>query len=112
MRYGENNHQQAWFYEDVIPKSFSISQAKQLHGKQLSYNNIKDADAASRIIREFEPTTVGLKHMNHAESVAEKQLKRPGTERMKPIQFQFLVGSLHLTGKLIWQQHKSYINYS
>ncbi|WP_283600747.1 bifunctional phosphoribosylaminoimidazolecarboxamide formyltransferase/IMP cyclohydrolase [Ligilactobacillus aviarius] len=65
MRYGENSHQKAWFYEDVIPKSFSISQAKQLHGKQLSYNNIKDADAALRIIREFdEPTAVGLKHMN------------------------------------------------
>ena len=65
MRYGENSHPKAWFYEDVIPKSFSISQAKQLHGKQFSYNNIKDADAALRIIREFdEPTAVGLKHMN------------------------------------------------
>lgn len=65
MRYGENSHQKAWFYEDIIPKNFSISQAKQLHGKQLSYNNIKDADAALRIIREFDsPTAVGLKHMN------------------------------------------------
>ncbi|WP_290033097.1 bifunctional phosphoribosylaminoimidazolecarboxamide formyltransferase/IMP cyclohydrolase [Ligilactobacillus cholophilus] len=65
MRYGENSQQKAWFYEDVVPKKFSICQAKQLHGKKLSFNNIKDADAALRIIREFDgPTAVGLKHMN------------------------------------------------
>lgn len=65
MRYGENSHQKAWFYQDALPKKFSVSQAKQLNGKQLSYNNIKDADAALRIAREFEePTVVALKHMN------------------------------------------------
>lgn len=65
MRYGENRHQPAWLYEDALPKAFSILAAKQLHGKQLSYNNIKDADEALRTIREFkEPTAVGLKHMN------------------------------------------------
>ena len=65
MRYGENSHQQAWLYEDAIPKRFSILSAKQLHGKQLSYNNIKDADEALRCIREFdEPTVVAMKHMN------------------------------------------------
>lgn len=65
MRYGENSHQHAWFYQDAIPKAFSISQAKQLHGKKLSYNNIKDANAALRIIQNFEgPTAVGVKHMN------------------------------------------------
>lgn len=65
MRYGENAHQQAWLYEDAIPKRFSVLSAKQLHGKQLSYNNIKDADEALRCIREFtEPTVVAMKHMN------------------------------------------------
>lgn len=65
MRYGENSHQQAWLYEDALPKSFSILQAHQLHGKQLSYNNIKDADEALRCIREFDaPTVVAMKHMN------------------------------------------------
>lgn len=65
MRYGENAHQQAWLYEDAIPKRYSVLSAKQLHGKKLSYNNIKDADEALRCIREFnEPTVVAMKHMN------------------------------------------------
>lgn len=66
MRYGENPHQQAWLYEDTLPKNFSILAARQLHGKKLSYNNIKDADEALRCIREFqdEPTVVAMKHMN------------------------------------------------
>lgn len=66
MRYGENSHQKAWLYEDALPKKFSILQAEQLHGKELSYNNIKDADEALRAIREFqaEPTVVAMKHMN------------------------------------------------
>ncbi|WP_242364288.1 bifunctional phosphoribosylaminoimidazolecarboxamide formyltransferase/IMP cyclohydrolase [Limosilactobacillus antri] len=65
MRYGENSHQKAWLYEDALPKAFSVLSAKQLHGKKLSYNNIKDADEALRCIREFdEPTVVAMKHMN------------------------------------------------
>ncbi|WJD84965.1 bifunctional phosphoribosylaminoimidazolecarboxamide formyltransferase/IMP cyclohydrolase [Limosilactobacillus fermentum] len=65
MRYGENSHQRAWLYEDALPKSFSILEAEQLHGKKLSYNNIKDADEALRCVREFdEPTVVAMKHMN------------------------------------------------
>ena len=48
-----------------MPVPYSIASAKQLHGKELSYNNIKDADAALRIAKEFtEPTAVALKHMN------------------------------------------------
>jgi len=65
LRYGENSHQEASFYSDALPINYSIAQARQLHGKALSYNNIKDADAAIRIAREFtEPTVVALKHMN------------------------------------------------
>lgn len=63
--YGENSHQEASFYADALPKIYSIASAKQLHGKELSYNNIRDADAAIRIAREYsEPTVVALKHMN------------------------------------------------
>lgn len=65
LRYGENSHQQAAFYQDALPVTYSIAAAEQLHGKELSYNNIKDADAALRIAREFdEPAVVALKHMN------------------------------------------------
>lgn len=65
LRYGENSHQTAAFYQNALPVPYSIASAQQLHGKELSYNNIKDADAALRIIREFtEPTVVALKHMN------------------------------------------------
>lgn len=65
LRYGENSHQQAAFYQDALPTAFSIASAKQLHGKELSYNNIKDADAAIQIAREFsQPAVVAVKHMN------------------------------------------------
>lgn len=65
LRYGENSHQNASFYQDALPSAFSIAQAKQLHGKELSYNNIRDADAAIRIVREYNyPTAVAVKHMN------------------------------------------------
>ncbi|MGX7351186.1 bifunctional phosphoribosylaminoimidazolecarboxamide formyltransferase/IMP cyclohydrolase [Enterococcus canis] len=65
LRYGENSHQTAAFYQTALPESYSIASAKQLHGKELSYNNIRDADAAIRIAREYQaPTVVALKHMN------------------------------------------------
>src|SRR5699024_4173982 len=66
LRYGENSHQKATLYRDAVPTTnFSLLSAKQLHGKQLSYNNIKDADAAMRTVREFTaPTVVAMKHMN------------------------------------------------
>ncbi|MGX7172903.1 bifunctional phosphoribosylaminoimidazolecarboxamide formyltransferase/IMP cyclohydrolase [Enterococcus ratti] len=65
LRYGENSHQQAAFYQAALPESYSIAQAKQLHGKELSFNNIRDADAALRVMKEYQkPTVVALKHMN------------------------------------------------
>lgn len=65
MRYGENSHQKAAFYENALPVPFSIARAKQLHGKELSYNNIKDADAALKMSAEFEqPAVIAVKHMN------------------------------------------------
>lgn len=66
MRYGENPQQEADFYQNALPTAYSIASAKQLNGKELSFNNIRDADAAIRIIRDFKdrPTVVALKHMN------------------------------------------------
>ncbi len=65
LRYGENPHQQAAFYKEVLPHSGSVTSAKQLHGKELSYNNINDADAALSIVKELQrPAAVAVKHMN------------------------------------------------
>lgn len=65
LRYGENPHQKAKFYRGATPVPFSLAFARQLNGKELSYNNIQDANAALNIVREFDaPFCVGLKHMN------------------------------------------------
>lgn len=65
LRYGENPHQKAAFYRKPLGSVFSIANANQLHGKELSYNNINDADAALQIVKEFtEPAVVAVKHMN------------------------------------------------
>ena len=65
MRYGENPHQRAAFYIDYTKKGNGVGNAKQLQGKQLSYNNIADADAAVECVRSFiEPTCVIIKHAN------------------------------------------------
>lgn len=65
LRYGENPHQSAKFYREGAEVPYSLAFAKQLNGKELSYNNIQDANAALNIVREFdEPFCLGLKHMN------------------------------------------------
>ncbi|MDN4608289.1 bifunctional phosphoribosylaminoimidazolecarboxamide formyltransferase/IMP cyclohydrolase [Sporosarcina highlanderae] len=65
LRYGENPHQKAAFYSRPLGSDFSIANALQLHGKELSYNNIQDANAAIQIIKEFnQPAAVAVKHMN------------------------------------------------
>ncbi|MFC4778038.1 bifunctional phosphoribosylaminoimidazolecarboxamide formyltransferase/IMP cyclohydrolase [Paenibacillus sp. GCM10023252] len=65
LRYGENPHQKAAFYSKPLAASGTITTAEQLHGKELSYNNINDANAALAIVKEFtEPAVVAVKHMN------------------------------------------------
>nr|WP_026682845.1 bifunctional phosphoribosylaminoimidazolecarboxamide formyltransferase/IMP cyclohydrolase [Priestia megaterium] len=65
LRYGENPHQSAAFYKRSIPVKGSLATAEQLHGKELSYNNIQDANAALEILAEYtEPAAVAVKHMN------------------------------------------------
>ena len=65
LRYGENSHQAAAFYKEANPEEASVSTAKQLQGKALSYNNIADTDAALECVKEFdEPACVIVKHAN------------------------------------------------
>ena len=65
MRYGENPHQRACFYTDEFSRPGSLSHAKQLWGKELSYNNINDTNGALELVKEFdEPTVVASKHAN------------------------------------------------
>ncbi len=65
MRYGENPHQKAAFYVEAQPAEASIATAKQLQGKELSFNNIADTDAALECVKQFEvPACVIVKHAN------------------------------------------------
>lgn len=67
MRYGENPHQKAAFYREIGKYGNVLSAAKQLHGKELSYNNINDANGALDVLKEFgddRPCAVGVKHAN------------------------------------------------
>jgi len=65
LRYGENWHQKAAFYREPLAAKASIALAQQLHGKELSFNNINDANAAIELAKEFsEPVAVLIKHAN------------------------------------------------
>lgn len=65
LRYGENPHQTASFYKKANSQGASLADAEQLNGKELSYNNIQDANAALEIVLEFQqPAAVAVKHMN------------------------------------------------
>ena len=77
LRYGENPHQRAAVYRDWNPEPASLSNAEQLHGKELSYNNFLDLDAALGIAKEFsEPACVIIKHNNPAgAAVADHDLR-------------------------------------
>lgn len=76
LRYGENPHQQAAFYRAAKEVPYSVAYARQIGGKELSYNNIQDANAALNIVREFDaPFCVGLKHMNPCGAAVGRDLK-------------------------------------
>jgi phosphoribosylaminoimidazolecarboxamide formyltransferase/IMP cyclohydrolase len=65
LRYGENPHQKAVFYRAAVPFAGALSEASQVNGKELSYNNLVDTDAALDLLREFDvPTVVAVKHAN------------------------------------------------
>jgi len=65
LRYGENPHQQAAFYRDPSVTEACLAHARQLHGKEMSYNNFLDAHAALELVKEFDTTAVVIvKHSN------------------------------------------------
>ena len=65
MRYGENPHQKAAFYAEEKPKEASVATSRQIQGKELSFNNIADTDAALECVKQFdEPACVIVKHAN------------------------------------------------
>jgi len=65
LRYGENPHQKASYYRETIPPKGSLATAVQLHGKELSFNNINDTNGALETLKEFsEPAVVAVKHAN------------------------------------------------
>ena len=77
LRYGENPHQQAAFYRDLKPAPGTLANYRQLQGKELSYNNIADADAAWECVKSFSQTAcVIIKHANPCGvAVADQQLE-------------------------------------
>ena len=102
LRYGENPHQTAKFYRSAEEVPFSLAHAKQLNGKELSYNNIQDANAALNIVREFdEPFCVGLKHMNPCgAAVGRREVTREAAELMKPIFLEIIMAPKFSEGAL------------
>lgn len=67
LRYGENPHQKAAFYRDAGKRKGTLTEAVQLHGKELSFNNINDTNGALELLKEFDPDTpavIGVKHAN------------------------------------------------
>jgi len=76
LRYGENPHQQAAFYKDAILKVPGVASARQLHGKELSFNNILDLDAALNIVKDFKkPAASVIKHTNPCGAAMAETLK-------------------------------------
>lgn len=65
LRYGENPHQKAYYFKEINPYDGALVNAVQLHGKELSFNNINDTNGAIEVLKEFEaPTIVAVKHAN------------------------------------------------
>ncbi|MBO8127723.1 MAG: bifunctional phosphoribosylaminoimidazolecarboxamide formyltransferase/IMP cyclohydrolase [Peptococcaceae bacterium] len=77
LRYGENPHQKAAFYRDLRVRGACIGNAQKLHGKELSYNNILDLNAALELVREFDdPAAVIIKHNNPCGAATDEVLAR------------------------------------
>ena len=78
MRYGENPHQAAAFYRFANPRT-GVATARQLQGKELSYNNINDTDAAFELVAEFDPTAgPACAIIKHANPCGVATGRRPG----------------------------------
>ncbi|MDD2430360.1 MAG: bifunctional phosphoribosylaminoimidazolecarboxamide formyltransferase/IMP cyclohydrolase [Firmicutes bacterium] len=114
LRYGENPHQKAKFYRDAKDSSYSLANATQIQGKELSYNNIQDANAALNIVREFGtdiPFAVGLKHMNPCGAAIGNDLKEAWTKAYKgdPVS---IFGGIVATNQVIGQEEAKLMKYT
>lgn len=84
LRYGENPHQIAAFYKSPLAGEISISNARQLHGKQLSYNNIMDMDVALEVVKEFNrPAACIIKHSSPCGVATAETLARAYTDALE-----------------------------
>jgi len=111
MRYGENPHQKAAFYKNSL-KSFGISECIKLHGKELSFNNINDANAAIELLKEFDvPAAVAIKHTNPCGVAVADNIYDAFKKLMNVILYQYLAALLHLTERLTKGQPKSFQRY-
>ena len=100
LRYGENPHQSAKFYREGKEVPYSLAFARQLNGKELSYNNIQDANAALCIVREFDkPSCVGLKHMNPCGAATGRMSSRHGPRPTRPTRCRSLAASWRRTAR-------------
>lgn len=77
LRYGENPHQKAWFFKNPINKDANVTNAKLLSGKQLSFNNLLDADSGLELVKEFKkPTVAFIKHNNPCGVASSKAIEK------------------------------------
>ena len=84
LRYGENPHQKASFYKDENSKESSVPCARQLHGKQLSFCNIMDMDAALEVVKEFDkPAACIIKHTNPCGAAVSDTLTKAYTDALE-----------------------------
>src|SRR3546814_16525527 len=86
LRYGENPHQYAALYLPLGPSANGIAQSRQIQGKELSYNNYNDADAALELVSEFRdgpPTVVIVKHANPCGVASAEQLIEAYTDSLE-----------------------------
>ena len=107
LRYGENSHQEAAFYVENNVQEASVATATQLQGKELSFNNIADTDAALECVKEFEePACVIVKHANPCGVAIGDDILVPTTVRLKLTQHLHLAALSRLTESLMRKRRK------
>jgi phosphoribosylaminoimidazolecarboxamide formyltransferase/IMP cyclohydrolase len=113
LRYGENPHQQAAFYRDMRPAPGSLVTARQLQGKELSYNNIADADAAWECVKSFDdPACVIVKHANPCGVALGQDALQAYSKAFQTDPTSASAASSPSTGRWTWRRRKPFRNSS
>jgi phosphoribosylaminoimidazolecarboxamide formyltransferase/IMP cyclohydrolase len=101
LRYGENSHQKAAIYKNPLAREISVSRSRQLHGKELSYNNLMDMDAALEMVKEFsQPAACIIKHANPCGVAVADTLTRAFTDALDCDQLSAFGGIIGLNRKI------------